>query len=39
MEGYLSLFNALLNWRMECFKQDGVPPYVVCTNHLFGDMT
>lgn len=26
------LFNALRDWRLERSKQDGVPPYVICTN-------
>lgn len=26
------LFNALRDWRMERSKEDGVPPYIICTN-------
>ena len=26
------LFNTLRDWRMERSKEDGVPPYIICTN-------
>jgi len=28
------LFNTLRDWRLERSKQEGVPPYVVCTNKM-----
>ena len=31
-EAELPLFNALRDWRLERSKQEGVPPYVICTN-------
>ncbi|MFN0112942.1 MAG: HRDC domain-containing protein [Blastocatellia bacterium] len=31
-EADLPLFNTLRDWRLERSKQDGVPPYVICTN-------
>jgi ATP-dependent DNA helicase RecQ len=34
----LPLFNALRDWRTERAKQDGVPPYVICTNQHFVEM-
>lgn len=34
----LPLFNTLRDWRAERAKQDGVPPYVICTNQQFADM-
>jgi ATP-dependent DNA helicase RecQ len=34
----LPLFNALRDWRTERAKQDGVPPYVICTNRHFVEM-
>ena len=32
VEADVPLFNALREWRLERSKQDGVPPYVICTN-------
>ena len=32
------LFNALREWRMERSKDEGVPPYIVCTNKQFASM-
>ena len=26
------LFNTIREWRTERAKQDGIPPYVICTN-------
>jgi ATP-dependent DNA helicase RecQ len=37
-EADMPLFNTLRNWRMERCKQDGVPPYVICSNQQFADM-
>ncbi len=34
----LPLFDALREWRTERAKQDGVPPYVICTNQQLADM-
>ncbi len=34
----LPLFNALREWRMARAKQDGVPPFVICTNKEFVEM-
>lgn len=31
-EADVPLFNSLRDWRLERSKQDGVPPYVICTN-------
>lgn len=35
-EADIPLFNALRDWRLERSKQDGVPPYVICTNRQLG---
>jgi len=32
-ESQLPLFNTLRNWRTERAKAEGVPPYIICTNH------
>ena len=37
-EADLPVFNALRDWRTEQSKQDGVPPYVICTNRQFAEM-
>jgi len=29
----IPLFNSLRDWRIKRCKEDGVPPYIVCTNH------
>ncbi|MCI5144240.1 MAG: hypothetical protein D3923_01635 [Candidatus Electrothrix sp. AR3] len=29
----IPLFNTLRTWRNETAKQEGLPPYVICTNH------
>jgi superfamily II DNA helicase RecQ len=34
----IPLFNALCDWRAERSKQEGVPPYVICTNRQFAAM-
>ena len=34
----IPIFDALRKWRAERAKQDGVPPYVICTNQEFADM-
>ena len=26
------LFNTLRDWRAECAKAEGIPPYVICNN-------
>ena len=31
-EADVPLFNTLRNWRLERSKQEGVPPYVICTS-------
>lgn len=30
------MFNALRDWRAEQAKEDGVPPYIICTNKQLG---
>lgn len=37
-EADVPLFNALRDWRAERSKQEGVPPYVICTNRQFAAM-
>ena len=32
------LFNALRDWRLARSKQEGVPPYVICTNKMLAAM-
>ena len=34
----MPLFNALRDWRAERAKQDGIPPYLICTNRQFAEM-
>jgi ATP-dependent DNA helicase RecQ len=34
----MPLFEALRSWRAERAKQDGVPPYIICTNKEFVEM-
>lgn len=37
-EADVPLFNTLRDWRAERSKQDGIPPYVICTNRQFAAM-
>jgi hypothetical protein len=37
-EADIPLFNALRDWRAERSKQDGLPPYVICTNRQLAAM-
>jgi len=37
-EADLPLFNTLRDWRLERSKQEGVPPYVICTNRQLAAM-
>lgn len=32
------LFNTLKTWRAERAKAEGIPPYLICTNHQLVDM-
>ena len=34
----MPLFEALRGWRTERAKQDGVPPYIICTNEELAQM-
>jgi len=34
----LPLFNTLRSWRSERAKQDGIPPYIICTNRQLAEM-
>jgi superfamily II DNA helicase RecQ len=32
------LFNSLRAWRQERAKQDGIPPYIICTNRMLAQI-
>ncbi len=32
-QGDMPLFNTLREWRARRSKEEGIPPYVICTNH------
>lgn len=37
-DAQLPLFNTLREWRSERAKQEGVPPYIICTNQQLAQM-